>query len=181
MGSSAMGEPDRQQRAAADEQGADPVRVVLETPLGCIYVDVDTARAPATATHFLRQVDGGRYNGGRFHRAVTPADQSGDAGAGELIQARPNPNRPGDDGPSPPEPAGQARPAHQEGTVALAGGATADVVIYLGDQLAPGDGVTPFGQVVDGLDVARAIQRAAAEGQVLTPPVAILRAARTGR
>src|SRR3712207_6521969 len=62
------------------------VRVLFETVLGCIEIDVDTARAPGTAANFLRYVDGGHYNGGRFHRTVTPDNQPGDAVKIEVIQ-----------------------------------------------------------------------------------------------
>src|SRR5258706_14125299 len=51
------------------------VRVVIETELGSITVEVDAARAPATAANFLRYVDGGFYEQGRFHRAVRPATE----------------------------------------------------------------------------------------------------------
>ncbi|HYJ12120.1 MAG TPA: peptidylprolyl isomerase [Thermomicrobiales bacterium] len=47
------------------------VNVVLETEFGNIVVALDTARAPRTAENFLFYVDGGFYDGGKFHRTVT--------------------------------------------------------------------------------------------------------------
>ncbi len=47
------------------------VNVVLETAFGTIVVALDTARAPRTAENFLFYIDGGFYDGGKFHRTVT--------------------------------------------------------------------------------------------------------------
>lgn len=46
------------------------VDIVLETAFGNITVRLDVANAPATAGNFLQYVDGGFYDGGRFHRTV---------------------------------------------------------------------------------------------------------------
>ncbi len=194
MESTAASGSDRQQGAAAGERGDTLVRVVLETGFGCIYVDVDTARAPTTAANFLRYVDGGHYNGGRFHRTVTPDNQPDDAVRIEVIQAGVNPNRPGDYGPIPLERTSQTGLAHRDGTISMArrepDSATSDFFICLGDQPEldyggarnpDGQGFAAFGRVVDGMDVARTIQRRPAQGQALTPPVAILSARRVGR
>src|SRR5438874_1388059 len=48
------------------------VLVRLETPFGAIDLAIDTAHAPITAANFLKYVDGGFYDGGRFHRATRP-------------------------------------------------------------------------------------------------------------
>ena len=194
MSGTAASERDRGQSSGPEERGDTLVRVMLETALGCIYVDVDTARAPATAANFLRYVDGGHYNGGRFHRTVRPDNQPEDAVKIEVIQAGVNPNRPGDYGPITLERTGQTGLAHGDGTISMArrepDSATSDFFICLGDQPEldyggarnqDGQGFAAFGRVVDGLDVARAIQRRPAEGQALTPPVAILRATRIPR
>src|SRR5262245_50200862 len=57
------------------EQKSAPIRVVIETELGAIEAELDAARAPATVANFLRYVDGGFYDGGRFHRTVRPDNQ----------------------------------------------------------------------------------------------------------
>jgi peptidyl-prolyl cis-trans isomerase A (cyclophilin A) len=49
-------------------QTAKAVRVVIETELGNIEAETDTAHAPLTAANFLKYVNGGCYGGGRFHR-----------------------------------------------------------------------------------------------------------------
>lgn len=50
--------------------------VVITTPLGDIQVELDCEAAPLTTGNFLHYVDGGLYNGGRFHRTVTLENQS---------------------------------------------------------------------------------------------------------
>ena len=40
---------------------------------------LDPGRAPVTTENFLRYVRGGFYDGGRFHRTVTPRNQPGQA------------------------------------------------------------------------------------------------------
>jgi peptidyl-prolyl cis-trans isomerase A (cyclophilin A) len=50
-------------------------RVVLETTLGELVVEIDTTAAPVTAANFLRYVTAGAYDGGQFHRTVTPENQ----------------------------------------------------------------------------------------------------------
>lgn len=69
-----------------------PVRVRLETALGAIEIEVDAARAQVTAANFLRYVERGDYDGGRFHRTVPlrrlrPGDRRYERGA-------PDPRRP---------------------------------------------------------------------------------------
>src|SRR5688572_26626747 len=45
-------------------------RVIIETEIGEIEAEIDAARAPATAANFLKYVELGLYDDGRFHRAV---------------------------------------------------------------------------------------------------------------
>ena len=60
--------------------------VHIETTLGTIVVEVDTVRAPITATNFLRYLDSGLYDGGRFYRTVTLANQPDNDVLIEVIQ-----------------------------------------------------------------------------------------------
>src|SRR5262249_32887487 len=48
------------------------VKVRIETALGAIDVALDTGHAPGTAGNFLKYVDGGLYDGGRFYRVTRP-------------------------------------------------------------------------------------------------------------
>lgn len=52
------------------------VDVVIETPYGPIVVRLDNQHAPGTVANFLHYVDGGFYDGGRFHRTVRLDNQS---------------------------------------------------------------------------------------------------------
>jgi len=166
--------------------------VVLRTGLGDVEILVDEARAPVTAANFLRYVDGGYYDRGRFHRTVRLDNQPGKAVLIEVVQAGVNPT---------PERAGFAPIRlertrdtglrHRDGTVSMAraepDSATSDFFVCIGDQPEldfggkrnpDGQGFAAFGRVVKGMDVVRRIQLAAADGQSLTPPVPILSAAR---
>ena len=61
------------------------VRLVIETERGNITVALDSAHAPVSVANFLRYVDRGLYDGGRFHRAVTAANQPNDSVRIEVI------------------------------------------------------------------------------------------------
>jgi peptidyl-prolyl cis-trans isomerase A (cyclophilin A) len=166
--------------------------VLLRTELGEIEIEVDRAHAPITAANFLRYVDGGFYDGGRFHRTVTMANQPDQKVKIEVIQAGVDPAREKDDfAPIPLERTTVTGLAHRDGTVSMARDhpdtATSDFFICIGDQPSldyggarnpDGQGFAAFGRVVSGMDVVRRIQAAAAEEQKLTPPIAIVEARR---
>ena len=50
-------------------------KVAMETNFGPLILEIDIVAAPVTAANFLRYVDAGAYNGGQFHRTVTPDNQ----------------------------------------------------------------------------------------------------------
>jgi peptidyl-prolyl cis-trans isomerase A (cyclophilin A) len=172
------------------------VAVKLETPFGFVFIAVDTTRAPITAANFLKYVDGGFYDGGRFHRATrkdnyTPAPP--DRPMMEIIQAGINPARRGDAFPPIPlERTSVTGLKHVAGTGSMARGtaadsATSDFFILLDDQpsldfggkrFEDGQGGAAFGRVVIGMDAARYIQQQPVTGQNLTPPVPIVIASR---
>jgi peptidyl-prolyl cis-trans isomerase A (cyclophilin A) len=168
------------------------VRVRIETEKGDIEVELDAARAPATAANFLRYVDGGFYDGGRFHRTVRPDNQPGDKVKIGVIQAAVRPGKEKDE--FPPvrlERTSRTGLRHRDGTISLARDgpdtATSEFFLCVGDQPEldaggkrnpDGQGFAAFGRVVRGMAVVRAIQAAAADGQRLTPPVKILRVRR---
>ena len=164
--------------------------VVLATRAGEIRIDVDTVRAPVTAANFLRYVRAGYYNQGVFHRIVTPANQPDKKVKIEVIQAGINPaeKRPLFP-PIPLERTSTTGLKHLNGTVSMARDepdtATSDFFICIGDQPEldfggrrnpDGQGFAAFGRVVAGMGVVRRIQRSPAVGQVLTPPIRIVRA-----
>ena len=164
------------------------VRVVVQTELGDIALEIDSARAPITAENFLRYVDAGRYSGGHFHRTVTLANQPSDPVKIEVIQWSAAPASPGNAfSPIVLERTNQTGLTHRDGTVSMARAgpntATSDVFICIGDQPeldfggkrnADGQGFAAFGSVISGMDVVRRIQAAPAKGQTIDPPIRIL-------
>ena len=177
---------------AAAPLRAENAVVRFETVLGAIDVEVDGEHAPATAANFLRYVDAGRYDGGRFHRTVRPDAEVRKDVPIEVIQAGVAPEREKEDfDPVPLERTRDTGLRHVDGTVSMAraapDSATSDFFVCIGDQPSldfggarnpDGQGFAAFGRVVRGMDVARAIQAAPAEGQSLAPPIAIRTARR---
>lgn len=168
------------------------VRVLMQTELGDIEIEVDVARAPISGANFLKYVDAGKYNGGRFHRTVRPDNQTDKPVPIAVIQGASAANGPDDL--YPPVPLERTRDTgiqHKDGTLSLARAgvdtATDHFFICIGDQPAldyggkrnpDGQGFAAFGRVVSGMDVVRKIQAAPAKGETLTPVVGILRARR---
>ncbi len=164
-------------------------RVRVETGLGAFELELDDARAPGTVANFLRYVEAGRYDGGRFHRTVTLDNQVRDDILIEVIQAGANA-----DGDSGLEPISLERTRdtglrHLDGTISMARGApdsaTGDFFICIGAQPSldfggmrnnDGQGFAAFGQVASGMDVVRRIHRAPAnDDESLQPPIIIER------
>jgi peptidyl-prolyl cis-trans isomerase A (cyclophilin A) len=167
-----------------------PVTVVIETELGNIEARISTAQAPVTAANFLRYVDAGLYNGGRFHRTVKPGNQPNNDVKIEVAQAG---RAPGTSGfpPIPLERTSVTGLSHKDGTLSMARNgpdtADSDFSICIGDQPSldfggkrnpDGQGFAAFGEVVNGMDVVRKIQGAPAAGQRLTPAIQILKITR---
>ena len=181
---------------AAQTLNPGEVLVRVDTALGAIEIAVDTKRAPITAANFLKYVDGGFYDGGRFHRATRPDNYiptPPDKPAMEIIQAGINPERRRDGFPAIPlERTSVTGLKHVAGTVSMArtpaaDSARSDFFICLDDQPSldfggkrfdDGQGGGAFGRVVTGMDVVRRIQQQPAVKQSLTPPVTITRIAR---
>ena len=164
------------------------VRVIVQTPLGNIELAVDSAHAPVSAANFLRRVDAGHYQGGRFHRTVTLGNQQANLVKIEVIQAAAAPARTRDSFPAIVlERTNQTGLRHLDGTVSMARSgpntATSDFFICIGDQPeldfggkrnTDGQGFAAFGTVTSGMDVVRRIQAASAKGQSLDPPIGIV-------
>lgn len=165
----------------------DPPRVVIQTSLGSMEVEVDTVRAPLTSRNFLRYVDQGSYRGGRFHRTVRLDNQPENQVRIEVIQGGLDSLRAKDFPPIGLERTSATGLSHRDGTISMARDgpdtATSDFFICIGDQPeldfggkrnADGQGFAAFGKVVRGMDVVRQIQTARAQGQRLTPPIEIV-------
>ena len=169
--------------------------VLIETSFGAIVVEIDTVRAPITSANFLRYVDSGLYDGGRFYRAVTLQNQPDNDVRIEVIQGGIDPARRDDRFDAIPlERTNLTGLRHLEGTISVAragpdtGGS--EFFICIGDQPEldfggarnpDGQGFAAFGRVVSGMDVVRRIQARPAEGQRLEPVVEIVGVLRNDR
>jgi cyclophilin family peptidyl-prolyl cis-trans isomerase len=149
--------------AEADSKGARP-RVVLETSMGAVTLELDPDKAPATVENFLRYVGEGYYDGLIFHRVIRGFMIQG-GGFTEDMQ----PRRPG----HPPlrNEAGSGL-RNERGTIAMARTAAVDSATsqffintvdndFLNhlDDSPRGFGYAVFGRVVSGMDVVDRIER----------------------
>jgi peptidyl-prolyl cis-trans isomerase A (cyclophilin A) len=165
------------------------VHVIIETEKGNIEVELNADKAPATVANFLRYVDGKFYDGGRFHRTVTPTNQPDNKVKIEVIQAGINPKKAKEEFAAIKlERTRDTKLAHKDGTISMARDgpdtATSDFFICIGDQPEldfggkrnpDGQGFAAFGRVVKGMDVVKKIQGETAKGQDLDPPIKIIR------
>lgn len=162
-------------------------RVAMTTDLGTLVVEIDTVRAPISATNFLRYVDDDRWGGARFYRTVRMDNQPDNDVKIEVIQgglgygARPQRLSAIEH-----ETTEATGLRHRDGTLSMArsapGTASSEFFICIGDQPAldyggdrnpDGQGFAAFGQVVEGMDVVRQIQQRPDDGQMLVDSVAI--------
>ncbi len=174
------------------------VQVAVTTDHGPFLLELDPQRAPITAANFLRYVDTGRFDNSSFYRASRAAG----APTIGLIEGglQNDPTRLL--APIAHESTQTTGLAHRDGTISMARGApgtaTADFFICSGPAAyldahpgAPGDnaGYAAFGEVVQGMEVVRAIlalptpgvaRNPVMAGQILDPPVAILQMKRIG-
>jgi peptidyl-prolyl cis-trans isomerase A (cyclophilin A) len=174
--------------AGAEDAKEKPVRVLIKTEAGDIEVELDAAKAPNTVANFLKYVDGKFYDGGRFHRTVTPDNQPNDKVKIEVVQAGINPEKAKDEiAAIKLERTRDTKQSHKDGTISMARDgpdtATSDFFICIGDQPEldfggkrnpDGQGFAAFGKVVKGMGVVKKIHKAPAEEQSLKPPVQIL-------
>lgn len=163
------------------------IDIVIETDLGAIAVRLDGERAPGTVANFLKYVDAGAYDAGRFHRVVRLDNQPNDTVRIEVIQGGINPDLPTDDHlPIPMERTSVTGLRHRDGVISMArfapDSAVSDFFICINDQPEldfggrrnpDGQGFAAFGQVTSGMDVVRQIQAGETDGQTLTPPLHI--------
>jgi len=170
------------------------VRVLIQTELGDIEVELDAKRARVTTENFLRYVDVGYYDGGRFHRTVKlkPDNQPTNTIKIEVIQAGVNPDMAKEGFAAIKlEPTNVTGLKHKDGVISMARStadtATSDFFICIGDQAeldfggkrnADGQGFAAFGKVVKGMEVVKKIHQSPVEAQKLVPPIKIIRAKR---
>lgn len=168
------------------------IPVAIDTSLGRIVVALDKTHAPTTTANFLHYVDTHRLDGETFYRAMH-------APTSNLIQGGVRSDARKLFPPIAHEPTSLTGLHNVAGTISMAsagpGTARADFFILLSDVPAfdagnpQGDanGFAAFGHVVEGMDVVKKIFDSplsetkgdgAMKGQMLDPPVKIIRAAR---
>jgi peptidyl-prolyl cis-trans isomerase A (cyclophilin A) len=163
---------------------SDLVPVSIETDLGRITIALDRGRAPLTTANFLAYVDGGKLDGEKFYRAM-PYGQGGLIQGGITSDARKL------TGPIAHEPVAETGISHKAGTISMAnfgpGTAKADFFILTTDIPVFDSNFAAFGQVVEGMDVVKAILASPVsltrgegpmKGQMLDPAIRIVKAER---
>lgn len=170
--------------SAQDRPATTQVRI--DSAAGPLIVALEADKAPVTVCNFLRYVQAGRYRDARFFRTVVRAADD-NPNPIDIIQAETTAGS--DDagfGPIPLERTRDTGLRHVAGAISMArdGPDTATSSFFIVTQDTPsldfgggrngdGQGFAAFGRVVQGLETARAIQHSPAQGEALTPPIAI--------
>ena len=180
--------------AARAQTPSEAVRVRVETALGAFTVEVDPRVASRTVVNFLAYVDGGHLDGGAVYRLVTLANQPpGTRHRIEVVQwgYHASETRREPFAPIPHETTRDTGLRHRDGTLSMAraapGTASGEFFICIGDQPSldfgggrnpDGQGFAAFGQVVEGMDVVRALHARAGAEQFLREPIPLRRVRR---
>jgi peptidyl-prolyl cis-trans isomerase A (cyclophilin A) len=175
--------------APAPAPAAELVPVSIETSAGRIVIALDKTHAPISTANFLHYVDTHRYDGETFYRAMHVGD-------GGIIQGGIQTNGLKLFAPIKHEPTSQTGLHNVAGAISMAnagpGTARADFFILASDipsfdAAAEDPGYAVFGHVVEGMDVVNKILASpvsatkgegAMKGQMLDPPVKIIKAER---
>lgn len=178
--------------AQAPATKEDIVAVAIDTSVGRIVVALDRGHAPVTTTNFLHYVDTHRLDGEVFYRSMHSQTSN-------LIQGGVRSDARKLFPPIAHEPTTQTGLHNVTGAISMAnngaGTTTADFFILLsdvpafdaGDPNGDATGFAAFGHVTEGMDVVKKIWDApvsatkgegAMKGQMLDPPVRIIKAVR---
>ena len=167
-------------------------RILMETEMGEITLEVYPDKAQVTASNFLTYIDENRFEGAVFYRIVRSNNQPGDSIRIAVIQGGLyEDNHPSMLPPITHESTDQTGILHKDGVISMArwhpGTATSEFFICVGDQPEldykgrrnPDEqGFAAFGKVIAGMDVVIKIHQLPVEGQYLDPTVKILKVSR---
>jgi len=161
--------------------------VLIHTDLGDISVELYMEKAPVTASNFLAHVEHDDYTNSMFYRVVRMDNQPQSKVKIEVIQGGLFHDEVLDTiTPIRHESTQETGILHTDGVISMArmepGSASTEFFICIGDQPSldhggkrnpDGQGFAAFGKVVKGMDIVRAIQAQADEGQYLKEHVRI--------
>ncbi len=167
-------------------------RILMQTELGDITIEVYPERATVTAENFLRYVDENRFEGAVFYRIVRSDNQPGDSVRIAVVQGGLyRDDHPAMLSPIRHETTEKTGILHKNGVVSMArwhpGTATSEFFICVGDQPEldyngrrnpDGQGFAAFGKVINGMEVVKKIHRLPLEGQYLDPTIKIYKVRR---
>jgi peptidyl-prolyl cis-trans isomerase A (cyclophilin A) len=155
-------------------------KVIVETSLGNITVEIYPDKAPKTAKYFLRLVDDEAYRNATFYRAVnlknTPLTVLDDGNTRELhiIQGGVGSDKAAEMPSVEHETTEQTGLRHMNGTISIARPTNSEFFITIGEN--PGadygdndispQGYAAFGQVISGMDVVHKINQQQTVGSV---------------
>jgi len=162
-------------------------RVLIQTELGDILLELYPQQAPITVRNFLHYIQEDRFREAIFHRAVRKDNQPKNEIKIEVVQGGlKEDNHPLNLPPIPHETTRQTGILHKDGVISMArnepGTAQSDFFICIGDQpeLDFGgrrnpdrQGFAAFGKVIEGMEVVHKIHSSPARGQTLEPEIAI--------
>jgi peptidyl-prolyl cis-trans isomerase A (cyclophilin A) len=181
------------QTTAAAQTATEEIPVAIDTSAGRIVVALDKTHAPVTTANFLHYVDTHRFDGETFYRAM---HQSGGKETDGLIQGGIRSSALKLYPPIKHEPTSQTNLHNIAGAISMAnagpGTARADFFILASDMpsldaTAADPGFAAFGHVTQGMDVVQNILgspvsategEGAMKGQMLDPPVRIIKVSR---
>ncbi len=160
-------------------------KVLIDTDLGEITVELYPKQAPVTVENFLNHVKAGDYTKATFYRVVRLDNQPRDSVKIQVIQGGLG-DRERWFKPIKHESTRQTHLSHKNGVISMAraepGTATTEFFICIGDQPEldyggrrnpDGQGFAAFGKVIRGMAIVLAIQQQSADGQTLLEPVVI--------
>jgi peptidyl-prolyl cis-trans isomerase A (cyclophilin A) len=162
-------------------------KIVFETELGNITLELYTEKAPVTANNFIRYIEENRLEDATFYRTVTMNNQPDNDIRIEVIQGGLYEDvHPAYLPAIKHETTKETGVLHLNGVISMArnepGTATCEFFICIGDQPSldhggmrnsDGEGFAAFGRVVDGMDVVHKIHQSPADGQWLKPRIKI--------
>ncbi len=171
---------------ACNQQKRTEPRVIINSQLGEIEIELYPVKAPKTVAAFLSNVDAGIYNNTSFYRVLKADEMPTDHNTG-LIQGGVYKTNPGIEKTAiPHESTTESGLSHTSGIISMArtepGTATTEFFICIGDQssLDAGDSGTPdglgfaaFGKLVKGMSIVRKIQQQSSHGDAFDEQILI--------